>query len=362
MFDSCRVSVMTYRKMTVKHWPGIWFLLEGERNVHCNWWRYVAAVQAASFSHWFTYFTTSQESVFPHSFWITYLEWALSWKRQVNRRLNQISLCFSNLILTTENGHPLSPMSVYTNHISGTCWLWLEESDLLAEPGASQKKHHHTVAGRNPASPGMYKTLPINWCSISSINTIGEPGPPEVSSLMWGPLILQNLWRGKQFEHLIVADEVCRFKESCFFLTWHVPGCFMQGWALWGRVVFLGAWLVQPWIFLFKKSNFMDNKEVEILTEEWPDFSMFSFEYPMIWHRMIPTCFKKRMLCKKSQSLSQSPSRDSFHQKYGLFVQHCSPIPNSEYQKWDVLGPKPCNSEENLHYFKHYFARRGLSL
>lgn len=109
--------------------------------------------------------------------------------------------------------------------------------------------------------------------------------------------------------------------------------------------VFLGAWLVQPWIFCLKKNNFMDNKEVEILTEEWPQKHVFFW----MSHDLAPndTGFKKRMMCKKSLSLSQSPSRDAFHQKYGLFVQHCSPSPNSEYQKWDVLGPKPCNSEKN---------------
>ena len=37
--------------------------------------------------------------------------------------------------------------------------------------------------------------------------------PREVNRLLSDPLV-----GGKQFEHLIVEDEVCRFKESCFFL------------------------------------------------------------------------------------------------------------------------------------------------
>ena len=138
-------------------------------------------------------------------------------------------------------------------------------------------------------------------------------------------------------------------RRAVFFLTWHVPGCkAARVFHPVGRVVFfLGTWLVQPWIFLFEKET---TSWIIRKWKSWPrnDLkSMFSFECPMIWYRMIPTCFKKRMLCKKSLSLSQSPSRDSFHQKYGSFVQHRSPSPNSEYQKWDVLGPKPSNSEKD---------------
>lgn len=135
-------------------------------------------------------------------------------------------------------------------------------------------------------------------------------------------------------------------RRAVFFSTcpW-LQGC--QGGPCGQGGVFLGTWLVQPWIFLFEKETTswiirknidrgMTSKACFLLNVPW-----FGTE----WYLLV----SKRECCAKSHyiSLSQSPSRDSFHQKYGSFVQHRSPSPNSEYQKWDVLGPKPSNSEKD---------------
>ena len=59
------------------------------------------------------------------------------------------------------------------------------------------KKTHHTLDGRNPAPPGTYKTwqimgylLYINWCRISSINSMDAKSVCKVAFFRPRPIVI----------------------------------------------------------------------------------------------------------------------------------------------------------------------------
>ena len=163
-------------------------------------------------------------------------------------------------------------------------------------------KHRHTVAGRNPASPGMYKTLPTNWCRISSTNTIGEPTPWGFFPHVGGPWFCKTFGEANNLSisssrtrSVALRRAVCFRHDMCLVAR-------LPGWALWA-----GWWFwVHDWcgICVWKKATSWIIRKWKYWLKNDPK-SMFSFECPMIWYRMIPV--SKRECCATSRYRFPSP-------------------------------------------------------
>ena len=118
----------------------------------------------------------------------------------------------------------------------------------------------HAVDGRNPAPPGMYKPfkwwckLPINWCRISSINSIAGywlQGKPRSTPLyityicMFATDVFFDLWR-------MVKGRFCRWPHLTVVISFgHSFWCMCSGLGL--------QFFNNLWLFLLEVPTIDDN-------------------------------------------------------------------------------------------------------